>query len=136
MEQVLRKYFWAFNLVALGLAMLLLARTANLFVESSLQSGVSLQQTGSSRPPTPQALVTLTVEKLAKLPGLAPPAPEPTAAQTAAANAAAMDPNAAPVKSDLRVKLLGTLLAGVPEWTVASVQDLTTLKPSDYRIGD
>jgi general secretion pathway protein C len=44
--------------------------------------------------------------------------------------------NAAPVKSGLRVKLLGTLIASDPEWSIASIQDATTNISTTYMVGD
>ncbi len=59
---------------------------------------------------------------------------EPSSAEVAAK--AAADMNAAPVHTGLRVKLLGTLLAGLPEWSIASIQDVVTLKTTTYMVGD
>ena len=141
MERLLRRYFWAFNLAFLALAMLVLARTANLFVESAIAPSPKADFSSSlSRSHKPQeALVSLDVESLARLLGLPVPAPEPEVTEpgrAGSAASAALDPNAKPVKSDLRVRLLGTLLAGSDEWTLASIQDLTTQGQADYRIGD
>src|SRR6185436_5855618 len=47
-----------------------------------------------------------------------------------------MDLNAEPVKSSLRVRLLGTLLSGVKEWCFASVQDVVTQKASTLMVGE
>jgi general secretion pathway protein C len=40
------------------------------------------------------------------------------------------------VHTSLRVKLLGTLVAGLPEWSIASIQDVVTLKTQTYMVGD
>jgi general secretion pathway protein C len=47
-----------------------------------------------------------------------------------------VDPNAPPVKSGLRVKLLGTLVSNDPMWSFASVQDVATGKATTYGVGD
>jgi general secretion pathway protein C len=48
-----------------------------------------------------------------------------------------VDLNAAPVRSSLRVRLLGTLVnEGAPEWSIASVQDVVTLRSSTYMLQD
>src|SRR5207244_4063281 len=46
------------------------------------------------------------------------------------------DLSSEPVHTSLRVKLLGTLVAGLPEWSIASIQDVVTLKSQTYMVGD
>ncbi len=48
----------------------------------------------------------------------------------------AADLSSQPVHTPMRVKLLGTLLAGLPEWSIASIQDAVTLKTATYMVGD
>ena len=47
-----------------------------------------------------------------------------------------VDLSSVPVRSSLRVKVLGTLIAGLAEYSVASVQDCVTLKSQTYSVGD
>src|SRR6185436_6022524 len=47
-----------------------------------------------------------------------------------------VDMDSAPVHTSLRVKLLGTLVAGLPEWSICSIQDVVTLKTATYMVGD
>jgi len=49
---------------------------------------------------------------------------------------AEVDENAEPVKSGLRVKLLGTLVAGDKQWSFASVQDMVTQRSQTYMVSD
>jgi general secretion pathway protein C len=132
-EFIFKKHFWVVHLTFLFLVTLLIARTGNAFVEAALTP----LPTGTARPQArlaPIETVTpLNNEKFAKLTGLTWPKPEPLVQEP---STPAVDPNAAPVKSSLRVKLLGTLLAGLPEWSIASIQDVVTLKTNTYMIGD
>jgi general secretion pathway protein C len=48
----------------------------------------------------------------------------------------AVDPDAAPVKSGMRVKLLGTLVASDKLWSVASIQDMNNQRSTTYMVGD
>jgi general secretion pathway protein C len=134
MEQLLRKYTWALNLAFVALAALLLARTANLFIESAVAPQPSDRLGNNAGPPKrEEAPPRLDLEKLAKNLGMPAPVVEPDVTEP---GRAVVDPNAAPVKSDLRVKLLGTLMAVTPEWTFAAIQDLGNQKTQNYRIGD
>lgn len=133
MEFVFKKHFWVVHLAFLFLVTLLIARTGNAFVEAALTP----LPTGTARPAArvapAEAVTPLDNEKFAKLTRLTWPRPEPAVQEPTAPE---IDPTAAPVKSSLRVKLLGTLLAGLPEWSIASIQDVVTLKTQTYMIGD
>ncbi|MBL8917583.1 MAG: hypothetical protein JNJ54_01875 [Myxococcaceae bacterium] len=48
----------------------------------------------------------------------------------------AVDPEAPPVRSSLRLGLVGTLIATGPEPSIASIQDCLTLKTQTYSVGD
>ena len=136
MELLFRKYFWAVNLLFLVAVMFLVARTANLFVEAAISPLPSGQGSAKAadRPKLAEAAAPLSVERMAKLTGLPLPVKEVEVKEPDAAPAA--DLTAAPVRSGLRVKLLGTLLAGLPEWSIASIQDVVTQKSATYMIGD
>lgn len=132
MELFFRKYFWSVNLFFIMLAALLAARTINTFLESSilpLPTGEA-PKAPVRRPPT-EALARLDLERVAKLTGLLVPK-EPEVAEPGS-NA---DPNAAPVKSGLRVRLLGTLASVIEKWSIASILDMTTLRAQTVAIGD
>jgi len=61
--------------------------------------------------------------------------PEPEVA-VAEPTSPVVDPNAAPVKSGMRVKLLGTLVANDKMWSVSSIQDMTNQRSTTYMVGD
>ena len=134
MELLFRKYFWTINLLFIALVALIVARTANFFIESKivvLPSGRGERPAQTHRAVEPVA--SLSMERLASLTGLPVPQPEPEVVEPAQPG---VDPNAPPAKSALRVKLLGTLLATAPEWSIASVLDTATNDPSTYMVGD
>lgn len=135
MELFFKKYFWTVNLVFIALVALLVARTVNLFFESAIAPSPA---TGAaSRAPhkarQAETVATLDMERLSRLTGIQIPA-EPVAVREP--EAPTFDPDAAPTKSSLRVKLLGTLVAGDPNWSFASVQDMTTQRSQTYMVGD
>jgi general secretion pathway protein C len=137
MELFFRKYFWTVNLVFILLVAWMVARTANLFVESSIAPGPSTEPAARSPQrarPAEQQLAFLDMERLSRLTGIKLPEPEPLVQEPSATPA--YDENAEPVKSGLRVKLLGTLVASDKYWSFASVQDMTTQRSMTYMVGD
>jgi general secretion pathway protein C len=136
MELFFRKYFWTVNLVFILLVAWLVARTGNLFVESAIAPAPNAEPTARSpqRNQEEVRVATLEIERLSKLTGIKIPEPEPVVMEPTAA--APVDENADPVKSGLRVKLLGTLVAADKYWSFASVQDMVTQRSQTYMVGD
>jgi general secretion pathway protein C len=136
MELFFRKYFWTVNLVFILLVAWLVARTGNLFVESAIAPAPSAEPTARSPRQTRAAepLALLDMERLSKLTGIKLPEPEPLVQEPSAPEV--VDENAEPVKSGLRVKLLGTLVAADKYWSFASVQDMVTQRSQTYMVGD
>jgi general secretion pathway protein C len=136
MELFFRKYFWTVNLVFILLVAWLVARTANLFVESTIAPGPSTEPAarGNQRArPTEQQVASLDMQTLSRLTGIKLPEPEPLVQEPITP---VVDENADPVKSGLRVKLLGTLVASDKLWSFASVQDMVTQRSQTYMVGD
>ncbi len=133
MDILFRKYFWTVNLAFILLAAFLVARTVNFFVAAGLTpvpSTAPSKRAGPRKAAEPQA--RLDMERFAMLVGLPLPPPpvdvvEPTQV---------VDLNAPPVKSGLRVKLLGTLVSEDPQWSFASILDVTTNKAQTLMVGD
>lgn len=138
MELFFRKYFWTVNLVFILLVAWMVARTGNLFVESAIAPGPSTELASRSpqRAQATEQLASLEIERLSKLTGIKIPEPEPAVQEPTAATAKAVDDNAEPVKSGLRVKLLGTLVAADKYWSFASVQDMVTQRSQTYMVTD
>jgi general secretion pathway protein C len=137
MELFFRKYFWTVNLVFILLVAWMVTRTANLFVESSIAPAPSSEPSARSpqRPrQSEQQVASLDMERLSKLTGIKLPEPEPLVQEPTATPA--YDENADPVKSGLRVKLLGTLVAADKYWSFASVQDMVTQRSQTYMVTD
>jgi general secretion pathway protein C len=131
-ELLFKRHFWIIHLVFIFGVMLLVARAGNAFVESAL---MPLPTTGRAKPnarPLAEPMAALNAERLSKLTGL----PLPKEPEVKDPTVPVVDLNALPVRSSLRLKLLGTLLAGLPEYSVASIQDVVTLKSQTYMIGD
>jgi general secretion pathway protein C len=133
MELFFRKYFWTVNLVFILLVALLAARTVNLFVESALTPVPTGSVSAPQKAKTHEVLASLDLKRLSELTGVAVPEPEPLVAEP---TTPVVDPNAAPVKSGLRVKLLGTLVANDKMWSVSSIQDMTNQRSTTYMVGD
>ncbi|MFT3709561.1 MAG: type II secretion system protein GspC [Archangium sp.] len=134
MEVLFKRHFWVVHLLfILGVAWLV-TRTANTFVETALLPIPTGQRSGPAPMARVKPVTQLNLDRVAKSLGLPVPKPEPVVMEPTTPK---VDLNAAPVKSSLRVKLLGTLVSeSMPEWSVASIQDIVTLKTSTYMIGD
>lgn len=135
MERLFKRNFWVVNLLFIFGAGLLVARTGNTFVESALLPLPSRKGTAAKAPTTKvEQRATLTIEQLAKVTGLPLPPPE---VEVTVPAAPVVDLSSMPVKSSLRVKLLGTLVNEVTaEWSIASIQDVTTQRSSTYMMHD
>ncbi len=113
LEQLSRKYFWAVHLVFILLVAYVAARTANLFVEAAITPLPSTESPRVTRAAPVRAVTPLNLERVAKLTGLTVPQ-EPEVVEPG--EQTADDMQSKPVKTSLRVKLLGTLLAVRPQW--------------------
>lgn len=133
MELFFRKYFWTVTLVFILLVALIVAGTVNLFVESAIAPLPTGAVARAQRARKVEQRATLDLQRLGELTGLAVSEPEVAVQEP---TQAAYDPNAAPVKSSLRVKLLGTLVASDPQWSFASIQDMGTQRTQTYMVGD
>jgi len=137
MELFFKKYFWTVTLLFLLLVAFLAARTVNSFIEWRLAPGpaVAAQSTARARPaPVAAAPAQPNLERLAKALGL--PVPQTDADVQEPDPEQLVDLNAAPVKSSLRVRLLGTLVSSLPNWSIASIQDAVTQKTETFMVGD
>ncbi len=149
MELFFRKYFWVVNLVFLALAAFFVARIANTIVAAKLRPPVSSLMPRASGPAQQTSKKRqLSAEALSKLTGIALPEEKVLAAEEEAARRAAEAAAAAGgegsaegedealERSPLRAKLLGTTLANVPEWSIATLLDLNENKSGVHMVGD
>ena len=135
METFFRRHFWTVTLAFLALAALLLASTANQYTASLLWAGPESVAVGpSQRSRTPEVRPRIDLEGLARLTGLPVPRPEPEVKEPTE-DPQAVDMTGEPVKTSLRLKLLGTLVASNPDWSIASIVDVPTMKAGTYMVG-
>ncbi len=128
-----RKYFWAVHLVFISLFAYVAAGIANVVIETVVASLREMEPLRIVARDAPVRTVTpLSFVQLAKLTGL--PVSEPDRVKSAAWTADELASQ--PIQSALRVKLLGTLLAVHPQWSLASILDLGTNRAQTYWIGD
>lgn len=133
-ELLFKRHFWLVHLGFIFGVAFLVTRTANAFVESALLPLPTGRAAATHMTAPMEAAASLSLERLAKLTGLPVPKPEPTVQEP---TVPVVDLNAPPVRTSLRVKLLGTLVnEGAPEWSVASIQDVVTLKSNTYMLHD
>ncbi len=139
MELLFRKYFWAVNLAVLLAAAYPTAKTVNAFVEAAIAPAPDVNRvnvnTSRSRADAIQKTL-LDVDTLAKLTGMPKPVPKEAEEEAKAAEAAPYDPNASCVKSPLRLKLVGAMVANQSQWSLASIQDMSTNEVAIYMVGD
>jgi len=131
MELVIRKYFWAVNLCFVALVALVAAKTVNLFFEAAIAPAPSAPTArGSGRALAQEPPATLDLAKLAQITNLPLPSPETHD------EAPKPDMSSEPVRTSLRVKLLGTLVSTLPGWSIGSLLDLGNQKSSTVMVGD
>jgi general secretion pathway protein C len=129
-ELLFRKYFWAVQMACIATAALLAAKIVNLFVEGAILPNPSTPAALVSRTvATSQLPAILNAERLAHLTGLVLPV-EPTFVSSKT------DLSSEPVRTSMRAKLLGTMRAGDPEWSLASVLDTGAQRSMTVMVGD
>lgn len=132
-EVLFKRHFWLIHLLFIFAVAWLVMRTVNAFVETALLP-LPTGRSGPAKVVRPTAMAALNLDRVAKSLGLPVPKPEPVVQEPTAPK---VDLNAAPVRTSLRVKLLGTLVSDtMPEWSVASIQDIVTLLTKTYMVGD
>ncbi len=134
-----RKYAWTANLALLFAAAWLSAKTVNTVVAAFIRPTpvVDLSSVPAA-PPRAWTPARLEAERLYALIGQKPP-PAPAAGepeQPAQAARTCTDRQAAPLHSALRAQLVAGVIAERPEWSIASITDLTTRETRIYGIGD
>jgi general secretion pathway protein C len=131
MELVIRKYFWAVNLCFVALVALVAAKTVNLFFEAAIAPALSAPTgRGATRVAQAEAPAVLDLPRLAQLTNLPLPKPE-TDEETPKP-----DMSAEPVRTSLRLRLLGTLVSTAAGWSIGSILDLNNQKSSTVMVGD
>ncbi len=134
------KYAWTANLVLLFAAAWISAQTVNIAVGAGIRQRPQAVTAPSSAPVrTQQPLAHLEPEALYPLVGLERPKPE---AEQAAVDPVAEAPRtctdrlASPVKTSMRALLVASAVAERRQYSLASIQDLSTRETHLYSIGD
>jgi len=136
MELLFRKYFWAVNLAFLLVAAYLVARIANTWAAYALSPAPQFEKASRPAPIAEVAKTALAAEALSKVTGIALPVVEEVAVADPLEPALPDFDSQVPVKTGLRVKLGGTMVANVDEWSLATIEDLTTHTSNVYMVGD
>jgi general secretion pathway protein C len=138
MERLFKRHFWVVWLLFLATSAGLVARTANVYVATALEPRLEfgVPAAPAARSTIPAAAATaVDANKLGHLFGIEPPPPPPSASETAP-----MEPVASqavcftcePVKTNLRLQLLGTMVANEKRWSMAVISDLDKQKAGYY----
>jgi general secretion pathway protein C len=134
MELFFKRYFWTVHLAFIALVALMLARTANTFAGAALEPRPELGLDGApkSNAAAPAVLTNLDPTKFGHLFGINPP-PPPAVDAPAEQNAGSAEVcfTCEPVKTNLRLQLLGTMVANDKRWSMALIMDLEK-QSSDY----
>jgi general secretion pathway protein C len=139
LERFLKKYVWIANLILLFLAAWLSAKAINTFVALVIRPKPQIDLSlPASAAPRQAAQVALDPRQLYRLIGLEPPPENPDAGQlaTPARPQTCNDATATPVKSDLRLSLVASVLSDQPKWSLATLLDLGTREARIYGVGD
>lgn len=131
-EVLFKRHFWLIHLLFIFAVAWLVMRTVNAFVETALLP-LPTGRSGPAKVVRAAPVAALNLDRIAKSLGL-PVYKEPVVVEPTTPK---VDLNSAPVRTSLRVKLLGTLVSEtMPEWSVASIQDIVTLLTKTYMVGD
>ncbi|MCA2981177.1 MAG: general secretion pathway protein GspC, partial [Myxococcaceae bacterium] len=134
MEFLFKRHFWLVHLAFMFGVAFFVGKTANAFIEAGLLPLPSGEARQVVKPQLIEPVPQLTLDRLAKLTGLPVPKPEPEVKEP---EKPVEDLTSPPVHTSLRLKLLGTLVSeSNPQWSVASIQDVVTLKTNTYMVGD
>ena len=137
LERFFKKYVWAANVLLLFLAAWLLAKMANTFVAVVIRPKPQVDLSLSTVAPRQSAQVALDPQKLYRLIGLEPPPLQDAAGPVVSTRPQTCnDATATPVRTDLRLTLVASVLSEQPKWSLATVLDLGTREARIYGIGD
>lgn len=134
-----RKYAWTATLALLFAAAWIAAKTVNTLVGVAIRPRPQADVAQASGPaPRPSLPASLEMASVYRLIGQTPPKPPEEAAEeqgpTAPQNCD--DPRAAPVKSDLRMQLVATVLAERARFSLATIVDAGTRETHVLGVGD
>lgn len=139
MDVFLKRYFWTVWLVFLAASAWLTARSVNTWVAGAIEppSALAVAPT-SNRAPTAPAATVVDAVKFGRLFGIEPPPPPPSGSAVEAAPEQKGDLcwTCEPVKTNLRLQLLATMVANQKQWSMALISDLDRQVTEYYVVGD
>jgi general secretion pathway protein C len=132
-----RKYAWTANLLLLFAAAWLTAKTANTLLGAVIRPRPAAELSAPVAAPRPIAPVALDTDALYRLIGQTPPAAVADAVASAPRRPQTCDDvAAAPIRTDLRLQLVATVLAEWPQWSLATITDLSSRETRVLGVGD
>ncbi|HYG70331.1 MAG TPA: type II secretion system protein GspC, partial [Anaeromyxobacteraceae bacterium] len=132
-----RKYAWAANLVLLFAAAWLTAKTVNTLLGAAIRPRPAADLSAPVAAPRPVAPVALDSDALYRLIGQTPPAEVEDEEELATRRPQTCDdPSAEPIRTDLRLQLVATVLSDRPQWSLATIADLSSRETRVVGVGD
>ncbi len=132
-----RKYAWTANLLILFVAAWFTARMVNTLVGAVIRPRPQADLSTPAAPPRLAIPAAVDDTRLYHLIGVEPPAePDPQVATAPKRPQNCADPAAQPVKTDLRLSLVGAVLNSIPRYSLASIADGTTNETHVLGVGD
>jgi general secretion pathway protein C len=138
LERFFKKYLWAANLLLLFLVAWLLAKMGNTFVAVAIRPKPAVDLSlPSSSAPRQSAQVALDPQRLYRLIGQEPPAlVADTGPILSTRPQTCNDATATPVRTDLRLALVASVLSEQPKWSLATLLDVASREARIYGVGD
>jgi general secretion pathway protein C len=131
-----RKYAWTANVVLLFTSAWLAAKTVNTLVGAVIRPSPQVDLAPASAPPRPALPPTLDVDRMYRLIGQEPPRETPAdSPQGPVAPQNCDDARAQPVKSDLRLQLVASVLTNPARQSLVTVVDLNTREARIVGVG-
>lgn len=131
-----RKYAWTANLVLLFVAAWFSARMVNTLVGALIRPRPQANLSAAPPAARPTPALALDDARLYHLIGVEPPAAPEAAPQAPRRPQNCADPDAQPVKSELRLSLVGSVLNTVPRFSLATIVDGGTRESKVLGVGE
>jgi general secretion pathway protein C len=132
-----RKYAWTANLVLLFVAAWFTARMVNTLVGALIRPRPQANLSAPAQPSRQAPAMVLDDARLYHLIGVEPPAqPQAVATETPRRAQNCSDPDAQPVKTELRLSLVGGVVNEIPRYSLATIADPSTNDTHVLGVGD
>lgn len=136
MNLFFKRYFWAVWLVFLATAAWLVAGSANTWVAGLIEPPLALEAPAPKRAAPPPS-VMVNALNFGRLFGIEPPPPPPVdTPEEVVEEDSAICWTCAPVKTNLRLQLLATMVSSRKEWSLALISDLDKQETEYFVVGD